>query len=97
GEDERKQQFIDDPDVQRIEPHRLLCKHCNCWIKLHPIIRYSQSSEKEDSRKQLLDDDAYATDVSPHRVTCKACGTNIRLDTRYKYEGSHWRTHLARC
>ncbi|KAF8532375.1 hypothetical protein JB92DRAFT_2802774 [Gautieria morchelliformis] len=122
GEDERKQQFIDDPDVQRIEPHRLLCKHCNCWIKLHPIIRYSQSvwplhktsckdiqlvvpgdakirakSEKEDSRKQLLDDDAYATDVSPHRVTCKACGTNIRLDTRYKYEGSHWRTHRARC
>jgi hypothetical protein len=43
GEDERKQQFIDDPDVQRIEPHRLLCKHCSCWIKLHPIIRYSQS------------------------------------------------------
>ena len=43
GEDERKQQFIDDPDVERIEPHRLLCKHCNCWIKLHPIIRYSQS------------------------------------------------------
>ncbi|KAF8492279.1 hypothetical protein JB92DRAFT_3003658 [Gautieria morchelliformis] len=122
GEDERKQQFIDDPDVQRIEPHRVLCKHCNCWIKLHPIIRYSQSvwplhktsckdiqlvfpgdakirakSEKEESRKQLLDGDAYATDVSPHRVTCKACGTNIRLDTRYKYEGSHWRGHRARC
>ena len=43
GEDERKQQFIDDPDVERVEPHRLLCKLCNCWIKLHPIIRYSQS------------------------------------------------------
>lgn len=140
GEDERKQQFLDDPDVERIEPHRLLCKHCNCWIKLHPIIRYSQSvwprhkmsckdiqlvvwvfsschsiivylltnhspgdarirarSEKEDARKQMLDDDAYATDISPHRVTCKACGTNIRLDTTYKYEGSHWRAHRARC
>jgi hypothetical protein len=54
-------------------------------------------SEKEDSRRQLLDDDPYATDVNPHRVTCKACGTSIRLDTIYKYEGSHWRAHRARC
>jgi hypothetical protein len=54
-------------------------------------------SEKEDSRKQMLDDDAYAIDVNPHRVTCKACGTHIRLDTTYKYEGSHWRAHRARC
>ena len=30
-------------------------------------------------------------------MTCKACGTNIRLDTTYKYEGSHWRAHRARC
>ncbi|KIJ34804.1 hypothetical protein M422DRAFT_262990 [Sphaerobolus stellatus SS14] len=43
GEDERKQQLFEDPDMLRVEPHRLLCKHCNCWIKLHPIIRYSQS------------------------------------------------------
>lgn len=54
-------------------------------------------SEKEDARKQILDDDDYATDVSPHRVTCKACSSNIRLDTTYKYEGSHWRAHRARC
>lgn len=45
----------------------------------------------------MLEDDAYTTDVSPHRVTCKACGTSIRLDTTYKYEGSHWRAHRARC
>jgi hypothetical protein len=27
----------------------------------------------------------------------KACGTPIHLDTTYKYEGSHWRGHRARC
>lgn len=42
-EDERKQAFLDDEDVSKIEPHRLLCKICNCWIRLHPVVRYSQS------------------------------------------------------
>lgn len=43
SENERKQQFVDDPEVEKIEPHRLLCKCCGCWIRLHPIIRYAQS------------------------------------------------------
>ncbi|GJJ11558.1 hypothetical protein Clacol_005792 [Clathrus columnatus] len=122
-EDERKQLFLDDPDVLKVEPHRLLCKSCNCWIRLHPVVRYSQSvwpkhkiacretsleispgdarvrakNEKENVRRQMLEDDPHVTDITPHRVTCKACGTNIRLDTTYKYEGSHWRAHRARC
>jgi hypothetical protein len=55
-EDERKQQFVDDPDVLRIEPHRLLCKNCNCWVRLHPIIRYSQSiwPQHKASCKEVL-------------------------------------------
>jgi hypothetical protein len=43
GEDERKQQFLDDPDVEKIELRPLLCRHCSCWIRLNPIIRYTQS------------------------------------------------------
>lgn len=54
-------------------------------------------TEKEDKRRQMLEEDPYVTDITPHRVTCNACGTNIRLDTTYKYEGSHWRAHRARC
>jgi len=45
----------------------------------------------------MLEEDPYVMDIGPHRVTCKACGTQIRLDTIYKYEGSHWRAHRARC
>lgn len=59
--------------------------------------RVRAKSEKEDKRRQMLEDDPYVTDITPHRVTCNACGTNIRLDTTYKYEGSHWRAHRARC
>ncbi|KAF8495021.1 hypothetical protein BU17DRAFT_103683 [Hysterangium stoloniferum] len=125
GEDERKQQFLSDPDVVRVEPHRLLCQSCGCWIRLHPVVRYSQStwpkhkvpcksvqlhvssrpgdarvrakSEKEDIRRILLESDPYIGELGPHRVSCQACGTSIRLDTTYKYEGSHWRAHKARC
>jgi hypothetical protein len=42
SEDERKQQFLHDPDVLRVEPHRLLCRSCGCWLGLHPVLRYSQ-------------------------------------------------------
>ena len=70
-EDERKQQFIDDPDVVRVEPHRILCKHCNCWLRLHPIIRYSQSIwplHKASCKDRLLF--VYVTTVGLRLLNC---------------------------
>lgn len=39
-EEERLQEFLDDPQVKEVTPYQVLCRECNKWIKLRNNSRY---------------------------------------------------------
>ena len=45
-EAERLAYFQNHPDVAEVEPHRVLCKCCEKWLKLHPTSRYGMAPWK---------------------------------------------------
>ncbi|KAJ3759797.1 hypothetical protein EV360DRAFT_41216 [Lentinula raphanica] len=111
-EEERKSILFADPNVQEVEPNRVLCKKCNSWIRLNGSnydpgnwkshnkscgVPVPSSKVATAERKLKLVNDNRVESFGVNHVICGTCNVTVALKDDMDYNLTQWDEHKAGC
>ncbi|KAJ3721264.1 hypothetical protein C8R42DRAFT_83986 [Lentinula raphanica] len=112
SEEERKSILFADPNVQEVEPNRVLCKKCNSWIRLSGSnydpgnwkshnrscgVPVPSSKVATAERKLKLVNDNRVESFGVNHVICGTCNVTVALKDDMDYNLTQWDEHKAGC
>ncbi|KZP19375.1 hypothetical protein FIBSPDRAFT_828258 [Athelia psychrophila] len=102
-----------DPNIQTLEPYKVLCKICQRWVKLSKSSTYSahnwdrhkrscsdtvpSSRVSAAQRKLKLVNDPQIKSFDPHCVECALCREDVPLGHESEYNLAKWEEHKLQC